>query len=531
MAEIPGQIDPSEATEAKLCAYLDGELAPDQRTEIEEYLKNYPQHRQTLSDLAAMRNVLRNLPRERAPAEVAEAFQGQMERSMLLDGPADVDSIIRLRRWPQFALAAAIVVLAVGLGIIVYIILPGTPQKYSVAPPIAVAPAPPLSPAIVAEKTPAIVNPPPVNEAAEPSKDLNDQAKLSTAKPSLPPAGNLDTLADVQSASTNRASAVQLGADVQTLDKTVADRLAKAGLASNAANTVCLVVHTGDPGSARKQLQSYFANNGIPYQTIGNADESTGQDGTALSAATKEPLAMKLMATTQPVVTANNAAMIPSSQPVVQAQVQDRDRQLNVSAMQIPVASENPVFIVHSMTRQEAEQLNQALSAQPIGQTAHLYLPSNATNGLTTFAASPATQPTTAPVATAPPTTAPATLAVGDSVTVTVAQLVGPGVDKTNTVRVADNGTISLPMIEPLIAAGQRPADLQGEIAAKYKEANLIPDATVTVFPAATTQPAAPAEAPATQPAEGERVDVVVVVQPNPPTTEPTIPTTAPTGP
>src|ERR1700722_13912910 len=125
MAEISGQADPSEAIEAKLCAYLEGELPPADRAEIEEYLKNYPQHRQTLSDLAATRTVLRGLPREKAPAEVAESFQGQMERSMLLDGPGNDDVIVRLKHWPQLALAAAIVVLAVGLGIVVYIILPG----------------------------------------------------------------------------------------------------------------------------------------------------------------------------------------------------------------------------------------------------------------------------------------------------------------------------------------------------------------------------------------------------------------------
>jgi hypothetical protein len=107
MAEIPDQTDPNEATD---------------RAEIEEYLKNYPQHRQTLKDLAATRKVLQTLPRETAPPEVSEAFHGHMERSMLLDGPGNPNLIVRMNHAPQIALAAAIVVLAAGLGIVVYII-------------------------------------------------------------------------------------------------------------------------------------------------------------------------------------------------------------------------------------------------------------------------------------------------------------------------------------------------------------------------------------------------------------------------
>jgi len=48
-------------------------------------------------------------------------------------------------------------------------------------------------------------------------------------------------------------------------------------------------------------------------------------------------------------------------------------------------------------------------------------------------------------VVTAPP----GAVAKGQTLTVTVPQLVGPGIEKTNVVKVAEDGTIALPMIDP----------------------------------------------------------------------------------
>jgi protein involved in polysaccharide export with SLBB domain len=99
---------------------------------------------------------------------------------------------------------------------------------------------------------------------------------------------------------------------------------------------------------------------------------------------------------------------------------------------------------------------------------------------------------------------------------------VGPGIEKTNVVKVTDDGTIALPMIDPLPAAGVLPGELERRIADKYREANLIPQATVTVTGAAapSTQAATqPATQPVNQPAATEpapqppRVAVVVVIE------------------
>jgi protein involved in polysaccharide export with SLBB domain len=90
-------------------------------------------------------------------------------------------------------------------------------------------------------------------------------------------------------------------------------------------------------------------------------------------------------------------------------------------------------------------------------------------------------------------------------------------------VKVTDDGTIALPMIDPVSAAGILPVDLQKRIADKYREANLIPQATVTVSvvtPPATqpvtqpaTQPVVGATQPVAAPTADPGVDVVVLIE------------------
>lgn len=115
-----------EEIEAKLAAYVDGELTPAERVEIETHLEANPSHRVLLQDLMLHRNMLRSLPREKAPGDCTEGFQGQLERDILLGGNELAQA---RRRWriqysPQLLSAAAIILVAVALGIIVYTVLP-----------------------------------------------------------------------------------------------------------------------------------------------------------------------------------------------------------------------------------------------------------------------------------------------------------------------------------------------------------------------------------------------------------------------
>ena len=104
----------------------------------------------------------------------------------------------------------------------------------------------------------------------------------------------------------------------------------------------------------------------------------------------------------------------------------------------------------------------------------------------------------TTDAATPPPITP------GQSVVVTIPQLAGrAGLSATNAVRVAADGTVALPMIDPVPAAGATPAQLADRVADRYRRANLIARPTVTV----TTAPP-----PATRPAD--LVTVTVEVRP-----------------
>src|SRR6185312_9720640 len=132
-----------EIIEAKLCAYIDGELDLEGRSEIERHLEANPQHRRLLESLKATKDLVRWLPREQAPPEVAETLNGQLERSVLLD--YDGDSL-RPHMWPRVLAAAAIVALTAGLAAAVYFALPksqknATPYAFHQTEPSTLTPA------------------------------------------------------------------------------------------------------------------------------------------------------------------------------------------------------------------------------------------------------------------------------------------------------------------------------------------------------------------------------------------------------
>ena len=74
----------TENIEAKLAAYVDGELDAVERAEIEQYLTTNPEHRQLINELRTAKTYLQELPRAAAPSEVAEMISQQLERAALL---------------------------------------------------------------------------------------------------------------------------------------------------------------------------------------------------------------------------------------------------------------------------------------------------------------------------------------------------------------------------------------------------------------------------------------------------------------
>jgi len=122
-----GEADPRLEVEAKLLAYVEGDLDEEGRVEIEKHLAANPQHRRLMKELAEVRDMVRGLPRERAPVDMTEALTGQLERSVLFGESADDgEATLHINRWPQFLAVAAVVLLAVGLAAVIYFVLPPT---------------------------------------------------------------------------------------------------------------------------------------------------------------------------------------------------------------------------------------------------------------------------------------------------------------------------------------------------------------------------------------------------------------------
>ena len=121
----------TENIEAKLCAYVDGDIDDAGRAEIEAHLASNPQHRQLLDELRGQRALLSGLPRARAPEDLSDAFQSQLERSVLLDGAEGHPEVAgRITRAPQIFAAAAVLILGIGLIAVIYMVLPALSGRW-----------------------------------------------------------------------------------------------------------------------------------------------------------------------------------------------------------------------------------------------------------------------------------------------------------------------------------------------------------------------------------------------------------------
>src|SRR5207248_4795094 len=72
------------------------------------------------------------------------------------------------------------------------------------------------------------------------------------------------------------------------------------------------------------------------------------------------------------------------------------------------------------------------------------------------------------------------TIGKGDLISVSITDLVGPGVESTKTTRVSESGNISLPLVGQIHTEGLTEAQLEQSIIDAYRNAQLIPNATVS---------------------------------------------------
>ena len=110
----------------RLEAYIDGTLEAKPRADLERELASNPQLRKVMAELSSVRDWVTALPRAGAPSDLIETFQGQLERSVLLgeSGVPESDVVMRIDRYSQFMSVAAILLLATGLGLVLYKVLP-----------------------------------------------------------------------------------------------------------------------------------------------------------------------------------------------------------------------------------------------------------------------------------------------------------------------------------------------------------------------------------------------------------------------
>ncbi|MHC4672170.1 MAG: anti-sigma factor family protein [Planctomycetota bacterium] len=106
--------DRQQKLEEQLSAYLDGELNPQQRQEVEDFLAQDPQARTLLQELRATINTVRSMPRAKASTELMDGIRARLERQALLGEPEPIEappprSYRYVGRWIA---AAAVIVLS-----------------------------------------------------------------------------------------------------------------------------------------------------------------------------------------------------------------------------------------------------------------------------------------------------------------------------------------------------------------------------------------------------------------------------------
>jgi hypothetical protein len=91
-----------------------------------------------IDQLLSERSLLRDLPRESAPPDVLSGFQGQLERSVLLDNldthAMGTGRIERRGRW-NLVVLLALFLITLGVSVIVWIAMPPQRGQQSIAPP------------------------------------------------------------------------------------------------------------------------------------------------------------------------------------------------------------------------------------------------------------------------------------------------------------------------------------------------------------------------------------------------------------
>jgi hypothetical protein len=349
-----------ENIEAMLCAYIEGDLDEAGRAQIEKHLQEHPQHRKLIETLTATRDLMRDLPRAKAPPDVGEWLHGQVERSILLDDSASIP-IQRAKpsRWPQWLGVAAVLLLFAALGAIVMRMVAPTFKA-------------PVSPTASVVQPPAA--PPPVQ-----TEDLKDLAK--TKQPIAQDRQMLTTDAASAPLPPVAQAAVPAQLDVQAVRR----RLQNNGYTANTdANEppapVVLVVNSSNRSNTAAQITQFLnTQNGISWRQV--PDESGKSPGQSA----------QLNAYSNQVQTNGVAAgSLPATRPEAQSLFNGMQNQSQMdyatkadkNAMQAESGNfaaapttqpATDMYVAQGMTVQLADELRTSLAGQPDVQACQVY--------------------------------------------------------------------------------------------------------------------------------------------------------------
>ena len=356
-----------ENTEAKLAAYIDGELEGPERAEIEKLLEQHPNYRRVLDQLRVARDLLRGLPREPAPPELSEAFNGQLERTVLLEGLGSSGRPkLTLSRWPQMAAIAAILILTVGLGVVVWFVLPRG------KPPIQTVDTRPVPGSARLQTQPA--------ETVEEARDRDEAAAGPAVR-----GGGVGGAGGLAVTNTLNTPAPELLADNVYQNPQVQELLNNNALNNlrrfNAANqdnpspdALVVLVRSNDPQQVHQDLAAYCTANSISWEAVPPRVQS------ALNFSLQNFSENEALLQQQ-----QNGAMgkrlesDKESNEKQQSQARDQFdvrmrgmRELNKDAT--PIES---VYVARNLSRRQAQELNDALERQSLARSDSTTRPAN----------------------------------------------------------------------------------------------------------------------------------------------------------
>jgi len=106
----------------QLSAYIDGELTEPERKEVEKLIETDPHLAAELRNIQTVRNMLRDLPRQRPGEDFVSGVLSQAERRRLISSSPDQHAPGGMR-WVRWLASAAVLLIAVGIGTVVAVFL------------------------------------------------------------------------------------------------------------------------------------------------------------------------------------------------------------------------------------------------------------------------------------------------------------------------------------------------------------------------------------------------------------------------